>query len=436
MIKKISISILLTSLLFSAEMTLDDLVKEALINSPDIKISKAQYDSSKQQTKQADADYLPQVNLVAEAGKQSTDYKDQKIEAGTGVPLEFGKIDTDVLIGSLTAKQLIYDFGKTTGNMDKFKDQETASKFSMQQIASNKIFAVKQAYYDLLVQHALLNVAKEDIKLNEQQLYRSERYFTAGIRTKVDITDAKVNLIKAQLYLKNTEYEIKMAMVSLNKEIGFSNEKDQYDVFIKTLDLENAYSSLSKLSKELKQYIQEAYENRAELQQYTELLKASKSEYKQVDGDYYPDLYANGEYMIQKADEDAFLPEEVWKATLSVEWNLYAGNKTQALSQEARINILKSQAELDNTRLKIQKEVSSAYISVNKELDNTELSQNLSVLSKEKYTQAEKRYEQGLADFIELQDARQIYIDSLAQLTQSYYRYYTAVAQLDNAIGK
>lgn len=425
MIKKIGLSLLLSTLLFSQEMKLDDLVKKALENSPDIKISQASSKSSEQQTLQADADYLPQINLKAEAGKQSVDYKDQKVN-----------IDTSLLLGSVTAKQLIYDFGKTSGNMDKFKNKESASKFSTKQTTSDKIFAVKSAYYNLLAQHALLNVNKEDVKLNEQQVYRTKMYFKAGIRTKVDITDAQVNLIKAQLSIQDTEYNIKLAFVNLNKEVGLSNESSPYDVYIEELNLEHEYSSLSKLPKEEKTYMKEAFQNRPELQQYIELLKASKSEYKQVDGDYYPGLYANGEYTLQDVDDDAFAPEESWKATVSLEWNLYSGNKTQALSQEARINILKSQAELDNTRLKIQKEVADAYISVNKELDNTVLSQSLSTLSKEKYIQAEKRYEQGLSDFVELQDSRQAYVDSLANLTQSYYRYYTAIAQLDNAIGK
>lgn len=437
MIKKISLSILLSTLVFSQEVTLDDLVTKALNNSPDIKISQASYKASSQKTLQADADYLPQVNLNAEAGKQSVDYKDQKVDVGAGqTPLEFGRQETDLLLGSVTAKQLIYDFGKTTGNIEKFEYQEKASKSSMQQTISNKIFSVKKSYYALLSQHALVKVNQEDVKLNEQQLYRSQRYFEAGIRTKVDITDAKVNLIKAQLSLQDTKYNIKLASVDLNKELGINSDKVSYDIYIPNLDLKNVYESLTKLTKDEKYYREEAYNNRAELQEYRYLVDSYKAQYKRINGDYYPGLYANGEYMLQDVDEDAFAPEEQWKATVSVEWNLFSGNKTKAQEEEARINILKSQAQLDDTLLKIQKEVSDAYISVNKELDNIKLSQSLTEASKEKYIQAEKRYENGLADFVELQEARQTYIDSLADLTQRYYRYYTALAQLDNAIGK
>lgn len=425
------------SVLNAQVLTIDDLVKSAIINSPDIKISKADYEASIQESKQADADYLPQVNLAAEAGTQNVDYGDQKV-GNPGNEIQPGSNDTDILGAQVTAIQLIYDFGKTTGNMESFENRSEATKADMHQSISDKIYKVKAAYYDLLYYHALLEVNTENIKLNEQQLNRSQRYFEAGIRTKVDVTDANVNLIEAQLDLQNTKYDLRLAVVNLKKEVGMDNDHETYDVeiFIKKPESEKVYESLPKLVQPVTAYKNEAYENRAELEQYTKLLQAAKAEYKQVDGDYYPSLYANGDYLIQDVDKDAFAPEEQWKASVSLEWNLFAGNKTSAQNEQARIVIMRAQANLDNARLRIQKEVNDAYIQVNKDLDNTKLSESLSLSAKEKFEQVQKRYEYGLADYVELQQARQSYIDSRARLTQSYYQYYTAVALLDRAVGK
>lgn len=435
---KLILSILLAvSALNAQTLTLDDLIQAAIVNSPDIKISKADYEASVQESRQADADYLPQVNLAAEAGKQGQDYGDQKIGL-PGNEIQPGSTDTNLLGTKVDAKQLIYDFGKTTGSMENFENLSYATKADMHQSISNKIFSVKEAYYNLLFYYALVEVNTENIKLNEQQLNRSERYFEAGIRTKVDVTDAKVNLIEAQLALQNTSYDLKLSLVDLKKEVGFDNDQETYDaeIFIKQPESEKVYESLPKLSLPLSAYKEEAYTKRAELEQYTYLLKAAKSVYKQIEGDYYPSFYANGDYLIQDVDEDAFAPEEQWKASVSLEWNLFAGNRTSAQNEQARIVIMRAQATYDNTRLRIQKEVNDAYIQVNKQLDTTKLSESLSIAAKEKFLQVQKRYEYGLADYIELQQARQSYIDSRARLTQSYYRYYTALAMLDRAVGK
>jgi outer membrane protein len=415
---------LVCTLSYSQMLTLDDLIESAIINSPDIKISKADYQASKQQSLQADADYLPQVNLAAEAGKQGVEFGAQS----NGIALSN---DSNLLLASVNAKQLIYDFGKTGGNMESFENQSYAFKASLQQKISDKIYAVKKAYYALLSDHALIDVNTENIELNAQQLNRSERYFEAGIRTKVDVTDARVNLIDAQLGLQNTKYDMSLSLVNLKKEVGMDNESERYniEIFIQKPQTDDIYASLPKLPLPVAQYKEEAYKNRAELDQYIQLLKAAQSAYKQVDGDYYPSIYAEGDYLVQETDN---FP----KAGIALEWNLYAGNKTDALNEEARIIIMRAQADLENARLRIQKEVNDAYILVNKQLDNTRLSQSLSVASKEKFSQVQKRYEYGLADYVELQQARQSYIDSRARLMQSYYGYYTAMAALERAVGK
>ncbi|HIQ28285.1 MAG TPA: hypothetical protein EYH42_07275 [Sulfurovum sp.] len=50
--------------------------------------------------------------------------------------------------------------------------------------------------------------------------------------------------------------------------------------------------------------------------------------------------------------------------------------------------------------------------------------------------QVQKRYENDLSDYVELQDAQQGYIQSLSNLVEAYYDYFIALAQLDHVIGK
>jgi len=429
--------LLLSSSLFAEVLYLDDLIKSALVNSPDIKISKSEYEASVQRSRQADADYLPQIDLSAMVGKQGVDYGNQKIGIA-GNEFIPGSSSTNLLAGQVSAKQLIYDFGKTTGNMQSYEEASYAFKASMHQKISDKILAVKKAYYSLLFHHALYDVNNENIKLNQQQLYRSKRYFEAGIRTKVDITDAQVNLIEAQLALQETQYNMKLSLVNLKKEVGINSDQsqDNVEIFIQKPQSDNIFQTLQKLTSTLPYYTEEAYTHRPELEQYIQQLKSVQSQYEQVDGEYYPTLYANGDYLIQDVDEDAFTPEEQWKAVVSLEWNLYSGSKTNAQNEEVRLLIMRAKAELENARLRIRKEVNDAYIEVNRQLDNTRLSQSLSLAAKEKFKQVGKRYEYGLADYIELQQSRQSYIDARARLTQSYYEYHTAIAELEHAVGK
>ena len=67
---KYSLSLLLALSLNAKEIyTVDELILEALKNSPDLKISSSQYNASKERLSVATSDYLPRVDLQVGVGK-------------------------------------------------------------------------------------------------------------------------------------------------------------------------------------------------------------------------------------------------------------------------------------------------------------------------------------------------------------------------------
>jgi len=102
----------------------------------------------------------------------------------------------------------------------------------------------------------------------------------------------------------------------------------------------------------------------------------------------------------------------------------------------ARISKMQEQTRLRQLRLQIKREVIEAYLSVKRSRDAIDLSKEVVTASKQKFTQAQKRYENGLSDYIELRDAKQGFIRSLNHLVIAYYDYYIALAKLDYAIGR
>ena len=116
-------------LIAAPEMTVDQLIETALKYSPDINISTNQLDAAFARQDQADAGYLPQIDALGSAGGQGIKLKD-----------ESGFTDDTLLSGTITATQLIYDFGKTGGSMDAARYDVNASDARLQQVISDKIF--------------------------------------------------------------------------------------------------------------------------------------------------------------------------------------------------------------------------------------------------------------------------------------------------------
>jgi len=408
--------------------TVDELLLKSLEHSPNLQISKSNYEASQRRYDAAFATYLPNVNLDMMAGMMG---QNSILSSSNNM------VDDSLLLGKLSAEQIIYDFGKSAGKVDSSKYD--SQSFLMQNIQdiSDKKRDVKEAYYNVLKAFALINVQKENLKLNEAQLYRSQRYFEAGIRTKIDVSDAKVTLIQSKIDLKRAEYDLKLAYAALDEIAGFTQINKEYKVYSPKLDLNKLYNSIKPYAYSLQESILYAYEHRAILKKQDSQIKSSLAQVEASSGEYYPSLYLYADYTKQSADKlKALIPENKWQATLNLNWNLYAGGASTAKDQEKKIEINISNAKLTEFKLKIKKETTSAYLNVYKSKDSLELSQSLVEVSAEKFDQASKRYEHGLSDYIELQQARQGYIDAKATLIVDYYTYYIAIAYLDNAVGR
>ena len=415
----------LTLFLSASVHTVDTLITMALKYSPDINVSRLDVNIAQQGVNSAESYTLPSLDANLATGYGGSKFRSEDFDNAL------------VLSGTLTASQLLYDFGKTTGVIDGAMSDVNASDARLKQVISNKIFEVKNGYYRFLQDKSLLRVHHENIELNEKQLYRSKRYFEAGIRTKIDITDAKVRLIEAQLALQNNGYDIKLDRVNLKKIIGLPSSKKLGDVYQEELNFSNLYESLPRVELNLEDAENFAYVHRYELKSYEYAINTAKANLRSSDAEYYPEIYATGEYSAQHVDSaQVFIPEQQYRATVNAKWNLFSGFKTDAEVEEAKIALIRSRSLYESAKLSIKQEVDEAYIYLFKNRDTVKLSQSLSVAAKEKHTQAQKRYEHGLSDYIELQQARQNYIDSLASLVTSYYDYYRAEAGLDRAMGR
>jgi len=429
MIKKLLVlHILLLSLYAQKIYTVDELIIEALKNSPDINISKLDLKGSKKRYDQQFGSYLPRVDLYADANYVHSN----------DMPLIDPDFSDTVISGSLNVDQLLYDFGKTTGNIANAKQNIKSFDALLKESIIKKKRDVKLAYYNILKNKALIRVNQESIKLNKAQLQRSKRYFEAGIRTKVDISDAEVRLIKARIELQNSKFDLQNAYALLDRTVGFEQIGYTYRVYEGKIDLDQPlYDKLPVYDLSMEEAIRYGYKNRAELQSSLYQIAAQKELEKVTRSSYFPSLHVNGNYLKSSAsDYPSFLDKDQYYAGVYLNWNLFSGGSDKARIEEQKIRTQKTSSEFRRKKLLVKEDITKAYITLNKSKAQVKLSQNLLKLSKEKFEQVSKQYEHGLSDYIELQEARQGYIDAKASLVINYYDYFRAMAILDATIGR
>jgi len=421
--------LLCLSLLLSAQQfTLNELIVHALKHSPDIRIYELDYQAAKERHSQAFGGYLPKLDLSASATHVDS----------LSTPL-IGSAQDNLLATQASLSQLLFDFGKTSGAVGSYKKSALAYNASLKEQIIGKKRDVKLAYYNILKNMALILVNEENLKLNKAQLYRSKRYFEAGIRTKIDISDARVRVVKAEIALKNSRYDLQKSYAVLERTVGFQNStKSTISLKYDTPDFNtDLYHALPKYPLSLHEAILYAWKHKPLLEKLRYQIQSQKERQKHSVANYYPSLYMQANYEKTKADTyDALFGKERWDAGIYMNWNLFSGGADRAKISEQKALTQKSFATLQQQKLAVKEEVTKAYIALEKSYDDVRLSQSLLNFSKEKFEQVSKQYEHGLSDYIELQEARQGYIDAKSALVVSYYNYYGAIAIVDATIGK
>lgn len=414
-------AIFLFSNLNAKDILLEELINTAIQNNSNIKISKykeeikdANYESSK-------AGYLPRVSAVGEVAKY--DIKGSNSS----------QVEDNVTGFSLSANQLIYDFGKTSNIIDSAKEDYLASNFETVKNISFTVLKIKEAYYNILSSFQQINLAKESIKIDELHLVQAEKYYKAGVRTLIDVTDAQLKLSNSKLELIQAQYNLKNAQTKLISILGIDETQK--------IDIKNAQEitylakSLEVTNLQLENLLSKGYENRPELKMFEKQINAQKLKLKSNRAEYYPRVDFDATYSDK--DSDKITSVDVRQATAGVylKWDLYTGDSTQAniKSSLASLNSLKQQ--LTQEKLQIKEDITNAYF----KLKESEESINIALLSVDlstvKLDLANKRYQAGLNDLVELNESKLQYTQAKSNLINTYYSYLSSKANLDYAIG-
>lgn len=414
-------SIFLTNLAFANELKIDELIEIALKNNTSIQLNKNQKDVSEQKLRQAKALYLPNVTSHANIG-------DYDIKQG-GI-----KQDGKATNVNLNANQLIYDFGKTKSLIEASKYQYEASKKDISSAIKEIILNVKNAYYDILNKHQQIVVAREAVKLDELQLSQANEYFKAGIRTQIDITNAKLQLSNSKLKLIQANYNLKKAKTKLITILG-KNISTDIEIKLDKKDINFLANNAKLKEQEIDKLIEIALKNRVELKKYDFLVKANKENLKNANSQYLPTIDISASYNEKDSNDISSLKSNQTAVLLNIKWDLFTGfsrdaSKKIALSNLSSINKQKQQEELT-----IIEDVTRSYLDSKQSFESIKMNLLSLKLAKENLNLAQQRYQAGLNDLLEVNDAKLAYTQAKTNLINSYYTHLSNSAHLEFALG-
>jgi outer membrane protein len=402
------------------ELSLDEVVDIALVNNPQVEIATQQCLQGQGIFTQAKSGYLPRVNLGG-------DLKQQYLQ--DALPED----EDQVGHASVSLSQLIYDFGKTTGVIDSSRFSLQAAQSHLHQLMQDVVFRVRAAFYSVLEKKGLVVVAQEAVSNYEKHLYRAKRYYQAGVQTKIDVTNAQVNLSNAKLDLLQAQANLQSARVDLENSMGLQPNKGQYTLINEAGVLGELAQHKPAMEQSLDPLMETAFTRRADIEQVNLLVKASQSDITRAKSGYFPSIGATAAYDDYETDLAAY--KDQWYLGVGLTWEIFSGFETKGEMIEARARFRELQAALHELELAVTQEVTDSYLRADEYRQAVDLADESMKLAQENLALAEGRYKAGLNDMIEFNDAQLSLTQAQSNLVTTYYAYLTALARIENTVG-
>lgn len=417
-------------------LTIDDLMDIAFTHNRMIEVVRQKVAQSEGQLTQARSGYLP--HLSVQGRYFYTERKDSGTNAIENTEVGDALLDDteedDILHGAANITQLIYDFGKTTGAISVGKSNVAAENAALQRQLQDVIFQVKSAAYNVLEKMRLIDVATESVESFEQHLGRAEIYYKAGVRTKIDVINAEVELSNARMSLLRAEYNLKLARVALEQVLGNKPNAGKYVLVSAKVDLDNVIDSMPPVPFSLDSAVWEALELRPDINQLKNIVEASRANLKRSKGSYWPAIVADAKY--NDYDTTLSLYKDSWEVGVAASWELFSGFETKGEVAEAMGRYLESSAQLQDLEFAVVREVTDSFLKTEENRESVKIALQTLELAKENVQLAEKRYESGSYDVIEFNDAQLSLTRTRSELVATYYGYLTAFAGIEYSVGK
>ncbi len=392
-------------------LTLEQAVDIALRSQPSISAAKSTVRSKEATIGQARANYFPEITGSASYNKNSP--------ASSGA--SSGKYDQ--YSSGVGLNQMLFDFGRTPTQVQINKLNTQSSEYDLSNTENSVVFDVKQAFYSVLQAQRNRNVVNETVKQFQQHLEQARGFYDVGIKSKIDVTKAEVDLGNARLNQIKAENQVRLSRVTLNRVMGVSDAPDY------ALEDNLLYS---KFNLSLDEALAKVYAQRPDLQALIKRKEAAKEAVSLARKGYFPTLSGSAGYNYNGTE---FPLNNGWNYGVSLSMPVFSGFETRYKVAEAQANYDTVSANEQTLRLTIFSDVQQAFLSLHQAEQSITAAELTVRQARENVDLANGRYQAGVGSPLEVTDALVNLNNAQLAYTQALTEYKIAQASIEKVTG-
>lgn len=394
-----------------SEMSLDECIRLAWKQNPSIRNSAIDIKEARTDYTAAIGTFLPRIVANAETGKRFGRSIDPDTNGYTDETFEEGTVGIDMTLslfeGFLRINQIRFKKINREHSVWRLRDRQ-----------NELAYQVADAYYKLILERKLLNLALEQSRLSERYLKQTEAFVELGLKSVSDLQEVKARREGDIYRYQSRANSCQLALLHLEQLMNL--QPSDTLVIQDTIVEMNMLPLLSVPSTEI--LYGQSLETLPAMRMIGLKQKAARKEYAMAGGAFSPSVYVRftvGSNFYNTTFSARQLRDNVGKYIgIGISFPLLSGFERLTNQRKLKLNLyrLKNEEELEKQLLytEIEKTLLSLHTGY------MEHQQALQQLSAETLVlkESERKWEEGLITVFQLMEARNRFISAKAELVR------------------
>ncbi|WP_272151526.1 TolC family protein [Tenacibaculum aiptasiae] len=426
--KKIHLIIgcLFTSISFYGQEVLskEKAVEITLANNYDIRVTKNNVETAKNNKSIYNSGYLPTVtgNAGANYSKNDTD-----LEFQNGTTNSVTGAESKSYNASVGLNYTIFNGFNRQNTFKRLKENYNLTELQARQVMENTLTTLFLAYYEVGRLTENEKTQKETLEISKKRLERAKYNFDYGQNTKLDVLNAEVDVNNDSITYIDLKRQLSNAKRDLNVVLGRS-----VNTPVK-VDTDVTYA----IDLNLIDVLQKAKTNNATILQAKKNIELRQLDVKINRAGWMPNVSLTSSYAWNKSNNDAtnaFSPisntQTGVNAGLSLSWNIFDGGRTKTNVANAKIALETQEIQKQQQEEQLERDVNNAWETYQNALFSLQAQEKNVTTNKHNFERTNERYKLGQITSIDFRQAQINLINAELSVSRAKYTAKNAELQL------
>ena len=394
-------------------LSLQAAVQQAVENNYSIQVARTNEQISDNSLNIGNAGLLPSVSLSSSGSLQQQDTR-QEFEQPLGEQTINGAQSSN-LDASVNLQYTLFDGLGNTYNYRQLKTEKNLTEAQARQTIEQTLLRVVQQYYQVARLRAEAEIAKEAVTLSQQRLSRVETGVQFGNKSRVDLTNAQVDLDTDSTTLIEAKTQYRNARRTLNVLLG---QAPNAPVTVK-----EQVSFQQDLERQA--LLEQAQERNSSLQAADYEVKNARLQKKIANASYFPEVNLTSSYAYSQSASDAgFLNEQRSsgiRSGLELNMPLFSGFQNDIRAENAELRLQNQKNRKAETELNVRRDLINAYATYEQNLRALRLEKRSVDNARLNLRRTRESYQVGQATATQLREAQVNFTRAKTRLTNARY---------------